>query len=35
MRFEATRDDTAALLRSRSSLMDPTDALERWAESVA
>ena len=35
MRFEATRDDTAALLRSRSSLMDPADALERWAASVA
>jgi hypothetical protein len=35
MRFEATREDTAALLRSRSSLIDATDALERWAESVA
>jgi len=35
MRFEATRDDTAALLRSRSSLVEPADALERWADSVA
>ena len=35
MRFAATRDDTAALLRSRSSLVDPADALERWAESAA
>jgi hypothetical protein len=35
MRFEATRDDTAALLRLRSSLIDPAGALERWAESVA
>jgi hypothetical protein len=35
MRFEAARDDAAAVLRSRSSLVDPADALERWAESVA
>lgn len=35
MRFEATRDDRAALLRSRASLVDPADTLERWAESVA
>jgi hypothetical protein len=35
MRFEAARDETDALLRSRSSLIAPTDALERWAESVA
>jgi hypothetical protein len=35
MRFEATRDDAAALLRSRSSLVDPADALEEWAESAA
>ena len=35
MRFEATRNDPAALLRSRSSLLDPAGVLERWAESVA
>ena len=35
MRFEATRNDPAALLRSRSSLLDPSGVLERWAESVA
>jgi hypothetical protein len=35
MRFEAARDDTAAVLRLRSSLIDPAAALERWAESVA
>jgi hypothetical protein len=35
MRFEATPDDTAALLRLRSSLIDPAGSLERWAETVA
>jgi hypothetical protein len=30
MRFEARREDTAALLGFRSELIEPTDALERW-----
>jgi flagellar basal body-associated protein FliL len=35
MRFEAKRDHMAALLRLRSSLIEPTEVLERWATSNA
>ncbi len=35
MRFEAKRGHTAALLQLRSSLIEPTDALERWTGSNA
>jgi hypothetical protein len=35
MRFEAKRGHTAALLQLRSSLIEPTDVLERWAGSNA
>jgi hypothetical protein len=35
MRFEAKRDQMAALLRLRSSLIEPTEVLERWATSNA
>jgi hypothetical protein len=35
MRFEAKRDHTAALLRLGSSLIEPTEVLERWATSNA
>jgi hypothetical protein len=35
MRFEAKRGHTAALLQLRSSLIEPTENLERWAESKA
>jgi hypothetical protein len=32
MRFEARREDTAALLALRSALIEPADALEAWAQ---
>ena len=35
MRFEAKRDHMAALVRLRSSLIEPTEVLERWATSNA
>ena len=35
MRFETKRDHMAALLRLRSSLIEPTEVLERWATSNA
>jgi hypothetical protein len=35
MRFEAKREDMAALRHLRSSLSEPTEVLERWATSSA
>ena len=35
MRFEARREDTAGLLALRSALIEPADALDRWATANA